>query len=131
MFTGYPVPHHHSNMMFEYYECLLYKGDLMHGARWAKLNAAPDRNLLQVMMNFSLPDVDAAEHREDQPEDERHGHGQQRGQQPVEDEFDQLKRGVASYPHFVEAVSGDGLCDDIFETNLSGHTSQGNTHNEL
>lgn len=64
------------------------------------------------------PDVDAAEHPEDQPEDERHGHGQQRGQEPVKDEFDQLEHGVASYPHSVEAVRGDGLRDDILKTHL-------------
>lgn len=66
--------------------------------------------------------MDAAEHPEDQSEDERHGHGQQCGQQAVKDEFDQLKRGVASDPHFVEAVRGDGLRDDIFETDLLDHT---------
>ena len=69
-----------------------------------------------------LPDVDAAEHREHQAEDERHGHGQQSAEQPVDHEFHQLKHGVASYPHFVEAVCGDGLRDDIFKTNLSDHT---------
>lgn len=70
---------------------------------------------------LSLPDVDAAEHPEDQSQDERHGHGQQGGQQAVEDEFDQLERREAPDPHFVEAVRGDGLRDDIFETNLSDH----------
>lgn len=53
---------------------------------------------------ISLPDVDAAEHPEDHSEEESHGHGQQRGQQAVKDEFDQLERSVASYPHSVEAV---------------------------
>lgn len=73
--------------------------------------------------------MDAAEHPEHNPEDESHGHGEQRGQQAVKDEFDQLKRGVASYPHSVEAVRGDGLRDDIFETDLSDHTSL-TTHSE-
>lgn len=68
--------------------------------------------------------MDAAEHPEHHPEDERHGHGEQRGQQAVKDEFDQLEGGVASYPHSVEAVRGDGLRDDIFEADLSDHTSQ-------
>lgn len=68
--------------------------------------------------------MDAAEHPEHQAEEERHGHGEKRGQQAVKDEFDQLERGVASYPHSVEAVRGDGLRDDIFETDLSDHTSQ-------
>lgn len=71
--------------------------------------------------------MDAAEHPEDHSEDESHGHGQQRGQQAVKDEFDQLKHGVASYPHSVEAVCGEGLRDDIFETDLSDHTSQRRT----
>lgn len=62
--------------------------------------------------------MDAAEHPEHHAEDERHGNGQQRAQQPVEDEFDQLEGGVASYPHSVEAVRGDGLCDDIFKADL-------------
>lgn len=78
---------------------------------------------LQVEQNFSLPDVDAAEHPEDQSKDESHGNRQQRGQQAVKDEFDQLKRGVASYPHSVEAVRGDRLRDDIFKTNLTDYTS--------
>lgn len=64
------------------------------------------------------PDVDAAEHPEHQSQDEGHGHGEQRGQQAVKDEFDQLKRSVAPYPHSVEAVRGDGLRDDIFKTHL-------------
>lgn len=70
---------------------------------------------------FHLPDVDAAEHPEDQSQDESHRHGQQRGQQAVENKLHQLKHGVASYPHSVEAMCGDGLRDDIFETNLSDH----------
>lgn len=69
---------------------------------------------------FVLPDVDAAEHREHQAQQESHGHGQQSRQQAVEDEFEQLKRGVTSDPHSVEAVRGDGLRDDIFKTDLSG-----------
>lgn len=67
--------------------------------------------------------MDAAEHPEDQSEDEGHGHRQQRRQHAVEEEFDQLERGVASYPHFVEALSGLRLRDDILETNLSGNKS--------
>lgn len=78
-------------------------------------------------MNFFLPDVDAAQHPEHHSEDERHRHGQQCGQQAVKDEFDHLERGVTSYPHFVEAVSGGGLSDDIFKANLSEHTSNGHT----
>lgn len=81
--------------------------------------------------NFSLPDVDAGEHPEHQTEDESHGHGEQRGQQAVKDEFDQLKHGVASYPHSVEAVCGDGLSDDIFETNLSHRTSRSGEKNMI
>lgn len=73
-------------------------------------------------MHFLLPDVDAAEHPEDQSEDEGHRHGQQRGQQAVKNKFHQLKHGVASYPYSVEAVRGDGLRDDIFKTNLSDQT---------
>lgn len=69
----------------------------------------------------SLPDVDAAEDPEEQPEDEGHGHCQQRGQQAVKEKLDQLEHGVASYPHSVEAVRGDGLRDDVFKTDLSGH----------
>lgn len=76
---------------------------------------------------FSLPDVDAAQDSEHHTEDESHGHGQQRGQQAVKDELDQLKGGVASYPHSVEAVRGRGLRDDIFETNLSGQPSHAKT----
>lgn len=75
--------------------------------------------------------MDAAEHPEHQTEDERHGHGEQRGQQAVKDEFDQLKHGVASYPHSVEAVCGDGLSDDIFETNLSHRTSRSGEKNMI
>lgn len=71
--------------------------------------------------------MEAAEHPEHHPEDESQGHGEQRGQQAVKDEFDQLKHGVASYPHPVEAVRGDGLRDDIFKTDLSDHTRQRHT----
>lgn len=77
--------------------------------------------------SFSLPDVDAAQYSERHTEDESHGHGQQRGQQAVKDELDQLKGGVASYPHSVEAVRGRGLRDDIFKTNLSGQPSHAKT----
>lgn len=69
--------------------------------------------------------MDAAEHSEDHSEDKSHGHGQQRGQQTVKDEFNQLKHGVASYPHSVEAVCGDGLRNDIPKPNLSDCKSQG------
>lgn len=75
--------------------------------------------------------MDAAQHPEHQAEDESHGHGEQRGQQAVKDEFDQLKHGVASYPHSVEAVCGDGLGDDIFETNLLHHTSRSGEKNRI
>lgn len=85
---------------------------------------------LQVERNFFLPDVDAAEHPEHHPEDESHRHGQQCGQHAVKDEFDQLKGGVASDPHSIEAVRGDGLRDDIFKTDLSDHI-KARTHNEL
>lgn len=54
--------------------------------------------------SISLPDVDAAEQAEEQAEEERHGHGQQRGQHAVKEELDQLEGGVAPYPHPVEAV---------------------------
>lgn len=87
---------------------------------------AADRHL-QLDSNPSLPDVDAAEQPEQHSQDESHRHGEQRGQQPVKDEFDQLERGVASYPHSVEAVRGAGLRDDIFEANLSHHTVQRHT----
>lgn len=73
-------------------------------------------------MNSFLPDVDAAEHREHHTEDERHGHGQQRAQQPVKDEFDQFESGMAPYPHSVKAVRGDGLRDDIVKADLSDQT---------
>lgn len=69
----------------------------------------------------------AAQHPEHHTEDESHGHSQQRGQQAVKDELDQLKGGVASYPHSVEAVRGRGLRDDIFEVNLSGQPSHAKT----
>lgn len=62
--------------------------------------------------------MNAAEHSEDQSEDESHGHSQQSGQQAVKDEFDQLEGGVASYPHFIEAVCGNWLRDDILKTDL-------------
>lgn len=80
---------------------------------------------------LSLPDVDAAEHSEEHPEDKGHGHGQQRGQQPVKDELDQLKGGVASYPHPVEAVRARGLRDHVFKTNLSGHPSHAETKKDI
>lgn len=67
---------------------------------------------------FSLPDVDAAEHPEDQSEDESHGHGQQRAQHAVKEIFDQLERGVAPDPHLVEAVRGHGLRNDVIEADL-------------
>lgn len=101
-----------------------WKNNICHCARygWKSTKQKPAR---ETESNFFLPDVDAAEHPEDHAEDERHGHGQQRGQQAVKDEFDQLKGGVASDPHSVEAVRGDGLRDDIFKTNLSDRTSHG------
>lgn len=71
--------------------------------------------------------MDAAEHPEHHSQDESHGHGEQRSQQPVEDELDQLERGVASDPHSVEAVRGAGLRDDVFEADLSHHTIQRHT----
>lgn len=77
-----------------------------------------------------LPDVDAAQHSEHHTEDKSHGHGEQRGQQAVKDELDQLKCGVASYPHSVEAVRGRGLRDHIFKTNLSTEPCKNKeTHN--
>lgn len=68
-----------------------------------------------------LPDVDAAEGREHQPQGERQGHGQQGGQQPVEDEPEQLEGCVAADPHSVEAVRGAGLREDVFKIDLFGH----------
>lgn len=76
---------------------------------------------------FSLPDVDAAQRSERHTEDESHGHGQHRGQQAVKAELDQLKGGVASYPHSVEAVRGCRLRDDIFKSNLAGQPSNAKT----
>lgn len=96
---------------------------LAHGQLFCQ---APDRHL-QPDSYSSLPDVDAAEQPEHHSQDESHGHGEQRGQQPVKDEFDQLEGGVASYPHSVEAVRGAGLRDDIFEADLSHHTTQRHT----
>lgn len=75
--------------------------------------------------------MDAAEHCEHHPEDKGHGHGQQRGQQPVKDELDQLEGGVASYPHPVEAVRGRGLRDHVFKTNLSGPPSHAETKKDI
>lgn len=83
---------------------------------------APNR-LLQPDSN-SLPDVNTAEHSKDYPEEESHGHSEQCSQQAVKDEFDQLKGGVASNPHSVEAVRGNGLRDDIFKTHLLDQTGQ-------
>lgn len=74
--------------------------------------------------------MDAAEHPEDQTKDESHGHGQQRGEQTVKRELHQLEHGVASYPHPVEAVCGEGLRDDIFETDLSHHSKTEKAENE-
>lgn len=80
---------------------------------------------------LSLPDVDAAQHSEHHTEDESQGHGQQRGQQAVKDELDQLKCGVAPYPHSVEAVRGRGLRDHIFKTDLSGQPSHAETKKDI
>lgn len=80
---------------------------------------------------LSLPDVDAAQHSEHHTEEKSHGHGQQRAQQAVKDELEQLEGGVASYPHSVEAVRGRGLRDHIFKTNLSGRVSHARTKKDL
>lgn len=65
------------------------------------------------------PDVHTAQHSEQQTQEESRGHGQQRAQQAVEEELRQLKGGVASDPHSVEAVRRDGLRDEILEAHLS------------
>lgn len=75
--------------------------------------------------------MDAAQHSEHHAEDKSQGHGQQRGQQAVKDELDQLERGVASYPHSVEAVRGRGLRDHIFKTHLSGQPSHAKTKKDI
>lgn len=75
--------------------------------------------------------MDAAQHSEHHTEDESQGHGQQRGQQAVKDELDQLKCGVAPYPHSVEAVRGRGLRDHIFKTDLSGQPSHAETKKDI
>lgn len=64
----------------------------------------------------------AAEDPENNPCNECHGNGQKRGEEPVEDEFHQLKHSVTADPHFVKAVRGDGFSNDVFKTNLWNQT---------
>lgn len=68
--------------------------------------------------------MDAAERAEPQAQQEGRGHGQQRAQQPVEEELDQLEGGVAADPHAVEAVRGARLRDDVLEPHLSRQSAQ-------
>ncbi len=59
-----------------------------------------------------------AEDPENNPCNECHGNGQKRGEDPVEDEFHQLKHSVTADPYSVKAVRGDGLSNDVFKTKL-------------
>lgn len=74
--------------------------------------------------DMSSPDVDAAQQSEEQPQCEGHGNSQQGGQQPVEEELDQLEGGVAPDPNSVEAVGGAGLANHIFKTHLLRNHNQ-------
>lgn len=80
--------------------------------------------------NVSSPDMDAAQHSEEQPQCEGHGNGQQGGQQPVEEELDQLEGGVAPNPNSVEAVGGARLADHVLETHLLRHHDQSRPKSE-
>lgn len=68
----------------------------------------------------SSPDVHAAERADPQAQQEGRGHGQERAQQPVEEEVDQLEGHVAADPHAVEAARGGArLRDDVLKAHLS------------
>lgn len=59
-----------------------------------------------------------AEEAEDNPGHERHGDGEQCGEETVKYIFEELKSGVAPYPYCVEAVSRGGLCNEVIKFNL-------------
>lgn len=65
-----------------------------------------------------IPNMYTAEDPENNSYDECHGNGQKRGEDPVEDVFNQLEHSMTANPHSVKAVCGDGLSNDVFKTNL-------------
>lgn len=64
------------------------------------------------------PNMYTAEDPENNPCNKRHGNGQKRGEDPVEDVFHQLENSMTTNPNSVKAVCGVGLSDDVFKTNL-------------
>lgn len=69
------------------------------------------------------PDVQAAEHREDDPQHQGQRDGEQQAQQLVQHVLAELEQRVAADPHLVEGVGELGLGDHVLEAQLEERTA--------
>lgn len=70
------------------------------------------------------PDVQAAEHREEDPHEHGQRYGKDQSQELVDQVLAELKEGVAADPDFVEGVGQLGLRDHILEAHLEEDAAQ-------